>query len=453
MAGSAYPRSEIELMSDRSDGGALGEEIQPTNEPSSDLESDGAEIEGAHGHGMSLDFQDEDRSDEGSDGSPVIRLLIEILDEALQLGASHVHFQPTEHHFLVRYRIDGILSPVRSLPRRVAPVITGRLKVMADMDVAEKRRPQGGRFWLVREGRPLLNVDTVPTLHGERITLQIGRQDKEQRQLHELGFAVSAEQTLRRLISEERGLLIVTGPTGGGITTTLHAMVSAANSPERNLLTIEYSIERQLKDISQIEVRPQIGNDISSLLRHARRQDADVVMCSELVSCEPLEQAIQMALTGCLVLGGMHTRDAVGTICRLLDTGLEPGLVAASLLGVVGQRLARRICDDCRETYQPGDEELRLLSISRDRLEEGVLWKGRGCDQCRNTGYSGRIAIHDVLILDDSIRELVRRHATRAVLKKQAIESGLKTFRADGRDKVLQGLTTIEEVLRVAPKT
>jgi len=391
--------------------------------------------------------------EEGVDAAPAIELLNRILDEAQRQNASHIYLQPTQDRLVVRYRIDGVLCEAMVVPRKLQPVIAGRIKVMADLDSMERRLPQDGFFSRTGDSEKVcFRVSTAPTLEGERITIRIGQPQVMLRSIGGLGVSRSVEQLLRRAMECHQGLFIVTGPTGSGKTTTLYSLLAEMNSPEKNLLTVEAPIELTLPGISQMEAAPSIGNYVPALLRAATRQDADVIMCSKLDEYESAEEIVQMALTGRLMLCGMHTNDSAGAVLRLIEMGLQPDLVASCLIGILGQRLARRICDHCRQPYEPGDEELQSLALSGTQLQGGVLWRGRGCKECRNTGYAGRILIHETLEVDDAIRETIRRHPTADALKGDALKRGSSNFRADGAAKVLQGLTTIEEVLRITPR-
>lgn len=390
---------------------------------------------------------------EEADSAPVIELLNEILDEAPRENASHIHFQPTSDQVLVRYRIDGVLGERMAVPKELHPTLCARVKVIASMDLAERRFPQGGRFTKTTSvGDVFFAVDVAPTLHGEHITLRLELPDEKIRPMSDLGLGDSLEETLRRIIEEPQGLFVVAGPTGSGKTTTLYALLCAMRTSEKNVLTIESPIERALPGVSQMEAVPAMGLDFPRLLRSAQRQDADVVMCSKLDDYESAEQVVQMAVAGHLIPAGMHANDSVSVVLRLMDMGVVPALIASCLLGVLGQRLARLICANCRHPYQPGEEELKSVALCRSELQEGVLWRGQGCDKCRNTGYSGRIALHETIAVDDSIRETIRTYPSSATLRERATARGLKSLRSDGAEKVLRGLTTIEEVLRVTPQ-
>jgi len=418
----------------------------------SELENLLAESDDQFGSELLSESPEQDYAEEADD-SPVIAVLNQILDEAPRQNASHIHFQPTSDQVLVRYRVDGLLSERMALPKRLHPTLSARVKVIAGMDLTERRLPQGGRFSRTSSGgNVLFAVETAPTLYGERITLRLGYPDGKPRSMSDLGLSCSLEELLRRVIEEPQGLFVVAGPTGSGKTTTLYALLSATHSPEKNLMTIESPIERALTGISQMEAASVIGVDVPRLVTSAKRQDADVVMCSKLDDCESAGQIIQMALAGHLILAGMHANDSVSVVLRLVDMGLEPALIGSCLLGVLAQRLVRRICTSCRQTYKPGEEELKSVGLRPSYLQEGVLWRGRGCDKCRKTGYSGRIALHEIFEMDDSIRETIRSCPTRDVLRERAAGQGLRTLRSDGAERALQGLTTIEEVLRVTPR-
>lgn len=381
---------------------------------------------------------------------PVIRLVNDILFRALQMRASDIHIHPYETKIQVRYRIDGILYDTLSLNRNVLSLVISRIKVMAGMDIAERRMPQDGRTSVRLGQREIdLRVSTVPTSYGERSVLRILDKSTGLFGLNELGLCPEDLKKFDSMINRSHGVIFVTGPTGSGKSTTLYASLQRINSTAKNVMTVEDPIEYQLESISQMQVASKKGVTFINALRHILRQDPDVIMIGEVRDEETASMAIQSSLTGHLVFSTLHTNDSAGAISRLLDFGVEPYLVSSSLVGIMAQRLLRRICEDCKQPYEPSAHELRELGIGPDGGDISQLYIGAGCGKCFDTGYRGRVGVYELMILGEEIRELIYTRQSAGVIKKKAIELGLQTLRMDGIRKVSEGTTTIAEVLRV----
>lgn len=380
---------------------------------------------------------------------PVIRLVNDILFRALQLRASDIHVHPYEGKIQIRYRVDGILYDTLSLNRNVLPLVVSRIKVMAGMDIAERRMPQDGRSSVRLGNREIdIRVSTVPTSYGERCVLRLLDKSTGLFSLAELGMWEDDLKVFDSLLDRSHGVIFVTGPTGSGKSTTLYAALNRMNAVEKNIITIEDPIEYQLGGISQMQVAARKGMTFVTALRHVLRQDPDVIMVGEVRDEETARMAIQSSLTGHLVFSTLHTNDSAGAISRLLDLGVEPYLVSSSLISVLAQRLVRRICPECKERYEPSEHELRELGIGADRAG-GQFYVGAGCGKCFNTGYKGRTGIYELMMIDEEIREMIHVRQTAGAIKEKAIEKGLQTLRMDGARKVVAGATTIAEVLRV----
>jgi general secretion pathway protein E len=380
--------------------------------------------------------------------APVIKLVNLILFQAVKERVSDIHIQPYEKELRVRYRVDGILHDVHSPPKHLATAIISRIKVMADLDIAERRLPQDGRATIKVDNRQIdIRISIVPTAFGERLVMRLLDKENLFLGLEELGLSSEKLTTVERLIHSSHGIILVTGPTGSGKTTTLYAALSGINSPDKNIITIEDPIEYQLPGISQIQVKPKIGLTFASGLRHIVRQDPDIIMVGEIRDVETAEIAVHASLTGHLVFSTLHTNDASGAIARLLDMGIEPYLISSSVIAVVAQRLVRLICEKCRKPYVPDEESLAEIGLKKSDTK--TLYRGTGCPDCLDTGYRQRTGIYEIVVLDDGIRDLILRRADSNTIRKKAFEKGMDTLRSDGAQKVLKGLTTIEEVLRV----
>jgi len=384
----------------------------------------------------------------GMDNAPAVRLVNRIILQAVHSRASDIHIEPQEKDIRVRFRVDGLLRDVLHLPTGILNTLVSRIKIMGGMDIAERRLPQDGRFQVTVERRSIdLRVSTMPTVYGEKVVLRILDKSTMLLPLDGLGFLPASRQIYETLIRSAYGMILITGPTGSGKTTTLYATLNALSSPEKNIITIEDPVEYLLPGINQVRVNPKAGLDFASGLRAILRQDPDIIMVGEIRDRETADIAVRAATTGHLVFSTLHTNDAAGAVTRLLDMGVEPFLVNSSLIGVVAQRLARLICHNCRETYQPGPEDPAYTFI-QDR--QGLtFYRGRGCPQCNYTGYRGRTAIQEVLVMTEDIRALVAEKAPSHEIKKAAVAAGMVTLREDGLEKASQGLTTIEEVMRV----
>jgi general secretion pathway protein E len=380
---------------------------------------------------------------------PVIRLCNDVLFRALQMRASDIHIHPYENKIQVRYRVDGILYDTLTLNRNVLPLVISRIKVMAGMDIAERRMPQDGRTSVRIGQREIdLRVSTVPTSYGERAVLRILDKSSGVLSLEELGFFEEDRKIFDRMINRSHGVIFVTGPTGSGKSTTLYACLNRINAVEKNIMTVEDPIEYQLEGISQMQVASKKGMTFVNALRHILRQDPDVIMVGEVRDQETAAMAIQSSLTGHLVFSTLHTNDAAGAVSRLLDFGVEPYLVSSSLICVLAQRLVRRICPDCKQTYVPSAHELQEMGVTAEQ-SGATYFVGAGCSKCFDTGYRGRTGIYELMTINDDIREMIYRRETAGAIKKKALEIGMNTLRMDGARKAAAGITTVAEVMRV----
>ncbi len=380
--------------------------------------------------------------------APVVRLVNLLIENAIAAEASDIHIEPFEDTLRVRYRIDGLLFDQEAPPRRLRDAITSRIKLMADLNIAERRLPQDGKIRVALHGRRLdIRVATLPTLHGESLVLRLLDRASLFLPLDRLGFAPDTLARFLSLIHRPHGILLVTGPTGSGKTTTLYAALDKINAPDRKIITLEDPVEYQLRGVNQIPVKPKIGLTFATGLRHILRQDPDVILVGEIRDPETVDIAIQAALTGHLVFSTLHTNDAPSAIPRLLDMGAEPYLVASVLAAVLAQRLVRRLCPHCRVPYHPTPADLAALGVPTP--PDTPLWRGRGCDHCRGTGYRGRLGIYELFVLTDDLRSLILRRASSRDLRRLALDHGMRPLRLDGWSKACQGLTTVDEVLRV----
>ncbi len=381
----------------------------------------------------------------------VVKLVNLILRQAVQERASDVHVEPFEKGMQVRYRIDGILHEVPSPPKRLQAAIISRLKIMASLDIAERRKPQDGRIKTRIAGREIdIRVSTVPTLYGESVVLRLLDRSAMNYGLPDIGMLPDTYRKIEQIITLPHGMVLATGPTGSGKTTTLYASLTAAYSTEKKILTIEDPIEYQLHGVNQIQVHPQIGLTFSAGLRSILRQDPDIIMVGEIRDGETAEIAVHSALTGHLVFSTLHTNDAASAVTRLLEMGIEPYLVASSVEAVVAQRLVRTICPNCKAPRPDMDTQRLELADSEFPLgDSDLLYMGRGCEQCKHSGYRGRTGIYELLVMDNAIRPLIMDRAPAAVIRAIACQHGMRTLREDGWRKVLLGVTTLEEVVRV----
>ncbi len=388
--------------------------------------------------------------------APVIRLVNLIISKAIEARASDVHIEPFEKDLKVRYRIDGILHDVESPPKKLKAALISRVKIMAKLNIAERRLPQDGRIKLKVLGKDIdLRVSTIPTMYGESVVMRI--LDKSNTSLYNirsLGFPEDSLKDFESLIRRPHGILLVTGPTGSGKTTTLYSALDTINLPDKKIITIEDPVEYQMDGVNQIHVNTQIGLTFASGLRHIVRQDPDVIMVGEIRDLETAEIAIRAALTGHLVFSTLHTNDAPSAITRLVDMGAEDYLIASSLLGVLAQRLVRVICPDCKEEVFPVPEMLDEIGFRRGNGHDpDRFFEGRGCERCGNTGFIGRMGIYELMIINDDLRKLTVGKADSNQIRKKAVECGMRSLRDDGWLKVRQGVTAISEVLRVTQET
>jgi general secretion pathway protein E len=390
--------------------------------------------------------------------APVIRLVNLLINRAVEQRASDIHIEPFENELKVRYRIDGVLHDIESPPRRQQAAIVSRVKIMAKLNIAERRLPQDGRIKLRTMGKEIdLRVSTLPTLFGESVVLRILDRSSIVLDLEQLGFPADTLAELERLIVRPYGMILVTGPTGSGKTTTLYGALEKINSPDKKIITIEDPVEYQVNGVNQIHVKPQIGLTFANGLRSIVRQDPDVIMVGEIRDPETAEIAVQAALTGHLVFSTLHTNDAAGAVSRLLEMGVEDYLLASSLLGVLAQRLVRKVCLRCRIEVPHGEALLGTGDMTRAAAERfshvavtgAPIYRAAGCEECSGTGYRGRSGIYELLLMNESIRELILKHASADVIKTAAVANGMRTLRDDGWLKVREGTTTVAEVVRV----
>jgi len=389
---------------------------------------------------------------DSDDDAPIIRFVNSLLTEALKERVSDIHFEPFERTMQVRFRIDGILYNKVEAPKRLQAAISSRVKVMAQLDIAEKRLPQDGRIRIKVAGRDVdIRVSTVPVAHGERIVLRLQDRSAGLLSLDQIGIEGPKLPNWREHIRRPHGILLVTGPTGSGKTTTLYASISEINRPDINILTVEDPVEYQMKGIGQMAVNPKIDLTFARGLRAYLRQDPDVILVGEIRDLETAEIAIQASLTGHLVLSTLHTNDAATAVNRLVDMGVEPFLVASSLTAVMAQRLLRRLCPDCKVPYDPDPASMIELGIDPEEARKATTFRPKegGCESCLGTGYRGRTGIYELLTINDKIRSQVVQNLSSSVIRQSGIDGGMTTLRADGASKFLQGLTSMEEVVRI----
>jgi general secretion pathway protein E/type IV pilus assembly protein PilB len=387
-------------------------------------------------------------ADEGDD-SAVIKLANLIITTAIKMKASDIHIEPMEKEFRVRYRIDGALRKMDSPPKRLQGAIISRIKIMSKMKISEKRIPQDGRIQITVGGKDLdLRVSSVPTNHGESIVMRILDKTNLSLGLPQLGFLTDDQSTFERLIKLPDGVVLVTGPTGSGKTTTLYACLGQINTPDKKLITVEDPVEYQMSGINQVQVNKDVGLDFSAALRSILRQAPNIVMIGEIRDAETADIAMEAALTGHLVFSTLHTNDAPSAVTRLLDIGVKPFLVASALRAAMAQRLVRAICEKCKESYAPTERELKMLGTMSKTVPER-MYHGAGCDKCGRSGYKGRKGIFEIFKVDDTIQRLIFDHAPATLLRQRAREMGMRTLREDGMLKVASGMTSLQEVLRV----
>lgn len=388
--------------------------------------------------------------EEDIDSIPVVRLVNSLLQQAVRGRASDVHLEPQEKEVFVRFRVDGVLMEKMIWPRHLYSAIVSRIKINADMDIAERRVPQDGRSKVrVDKEEVDLRISTLPTIFGEKVVMRILRKDSIALQLEELGFSSKVLPMITDLYKKPYGMLLVTGPTGSGKTTTLYSILRELSSVEKNIITVEDPVEYQLPKINQVQVNPKAGLTFANALRSFLRQDPDIIMVGELRDEETVRIGIQSALTGHFVLSTLHTNDTAGTVSRLLDMGIEPYLVTSSLLGVIAQRLARKICSHCKEAYVLEPEMVEKIGLQVPDPYNVTVYRGKGCPQCSGTGYRGRVAFGEVLTISPAIRQLVLAKASSDQIEKQALSEGLINLYQSGIEKLLEGVTTVQELFRV----
>ena len=381
--------------------------------------------------------------------APIVRFVDLVLHQAVRDGASDIHFEPFEHEFKIRYRVDGALYEMSPPPRHLALPVISRVKVMANLNIAERRLPQDGRIQTEIANRGVdLRVSTLPTQHGESVVLRVLDRSSIHLDLAALGMPPAVDERVRRTIAKPSGIFIVTGPTGSGKTTTLYACLREVNTVESKLLTAEDPVEYDIEGLVQVPVNDAIGLTFARLLRAFLRQDPDRIMVGEVRDLETAQIAVQASLTGHLVFSTLHTNDAAGAVTRLVDMGVEPFLISSSLEAVLAQRLVRRICPHCRTPYQPGEAVLASLGLAPSEVGDRPFHYGRGCERCHHTGYRGRQGIYELLDVSDPIRELINERAPGLIIRQQAIALGMVTLREDGLRSIYEGDTTVEEVLK-----
>jgi type II secretory ATPase GspE/PulE/Tfp pilus assembly ATPase PilB-like protein len=381
----------------------------------------------------------------------VVKFVNQVIGEAVKERSTDIHLEPMENDLRIRYRVDGVLhqTPVPPQLKRFQAAIISRIKVMANMDIAERRLPQDGRINVRSGGGEIdVRVSTIPTAYGESVSLRLLMRTSLHIGLEKLGLDATDERTVKKLVELPHGIILVTGPTGCGKSTSLYAFLSTINSIDQRIITIEDPIEYELPGVNQMQVKPDIGLTFAGGLRHILRQDPDVIMVGEVRDLETAEIAIRAALTGHLVFSTLHTNDAAGAITRLIDMGIEPFLVSSSLEAIIAQRLVRTVCPTCKEEYRPDVEMLRNVGFPEDKLAT-KFYRGRGCDECRFTGYRGRMGIFEILIMNEAMRPLVIERTSSSTLKQAACAKGMRTLREDGWAKVCAGISTVEEVARV----
>ena len=385
--------------------------------------------------------------------APIIKLVNHIISQSIKARASDIHIEPYQHSFTVRYRVDGILYDLLSPPKWIQPALISRIKVMAKMNIAEKRLPQDGRFEVkVGDQNIDLRVSTIPTSFGERVVLRLLNKTGSLLELKDLGLSPGRLKLIKELVTSPNGIILVTGPTGSGKTTSLYAILQSINKADINIITIEDPVEYQIKGISQIQVNPKIDLTFARGLRSIVRQDPDVILVGEIRDHETAEIAVQSALTGHLVFSTLHTNDSASAITRLVDMGVEPFLISSSVLAVVAQRLVRVLCNNCKKAYEPSTIYLNSIGLSPARFKGTHIYKAVGCEKCINTGYSGRLGIFEIMVLTERLKGLILETFDSNRIKSEAVKEKMRSLRQDGIQKVLDGVTTIEEVLRVTHK-
>lgn len=386
--------------------------------------------------------------------APIIQLVNILIVQGVKDRASDIHIEPNEVGLLIRFRIDGMLHDIRTLPNKIKSAVISRVKILANMDIAERRLPQDGRFQVKFGTREVdLRVSTIPTVFGEKVVLRILDKSKGLIELKNLGFLTEQLDQFKSIILKSYGIILLTGPTGSGKTTTLYAALNKVNSKDKNIITVEDPVEYKLNRVNQIQIKPKINLTFANTLRSILRQDPDIIMVGEIRDTETAQIAVHASLTGHLVFSTLHTNDAASALTRLIDMGIEPFLISSSVIAVIAQRLVRVICEKCKEEYVPEEDVLRGLNIGeelKNNKNKFNLFRGTGCSFCKNTGYYGRTSIYELIVLDEEIKGLIVSKASSNMIKEVALRKGMKTLKESGLERAIQGITTIGEVLRVA---
>lgn len=398
---------------------------------------------------MGFELESLDSAFDAVDDTPVVKLVNSMIAQAVTDRASDIHVEPNDRELRVRYRVDGILTDTSQFPKRMAAAVISRLKIIADLDIAERRVPQDGRVQMKIDNKEIdFRVSTLPTIFGEKVVLRVLDKSRGLLNMEELGFLPEVLAKFRTVITHPYGIILVTGPTGSGKTTTLYSVLNDLNSPEKNIITLEDPVEYTLNGINQAQLNTKAGLTFASGLRSVLRQDPDIIMVGEIRDAETAKIAIQSAMTGHLVLSTLHTNSAASTLTRLVEMGIEPFLVASSVVGIIAQRLVRRLCPDCKDPYEPPAALLEKLGITGSPGEKIVFYQPQGCPVCNNTGFRGRLAVQEVMFIGSAIRDLVTTKATAEQIESAALEYGMMSLREDGLRKVVLGLTSLEEVMR-----
>ncbi|MFC1621013.1 GspE/PulE family protein [Candidatus Omnitrophota bacterium] len=382
--------------------------------------------------------------------APVVRLTNTILENGIKARSSDILIEPMEKSLRIRYRVDGALKIIESLPKNMQETIVSRIKIMSRLNIAERRLPQDGRFKLrIKDNEVDFRVSILPSSRGEKVALRVLDKSSAMLDIEKLGLEKKNIAILKKSASRPHGMILACGPTGSGKTTTLYSLLKYVHSSEKNLITVEDPVEYQIQGVNQVTVRTELGLTFASSLRSILRQDPDVIMIGEIRDFDTVDIAIKSALTGHLVFSTLHTTTACGSVVRLVNMGVEPFLISASLIAIVAQRLIRKLCPKCKESYKPSDVIITDLRISKDKSKKAVFYKSKGCEHCFGTGYSGRLGICEILTLSPSIKNMILKHARESEIKEQARKEGMRTLREDGLIKVCEGVTSLEEILRV----
>jgi type IV pilus assembly protein PilB len=437
------------------DTSALEEALEKYYEEEEDTGGVSELIDEIQGDGMLAEYDgrsdsiDLDELKELSESNPVKKLLNLVLMQAIRDKASDVHFEPFEHEYKMRYRIDGVLYEMVPPPKHIAAALSSRIKVMADLDIAERRLPQDGRISLTVGGKPVdLRVSVLPTMFGESVVLRVLDRSQVSLDLEKLGLRPRDLATVRQLIQKPNGIVVVTGPTGSGKTTTLYSALLELNNIESKLITTEDPIEYDLEGLIQCQMNAEIGVTFARCLRSILRQDPDIILVGEIRDLETAEIAAQASLTGHLVFTTLHTNDAPSSIARLLDLGVEPYLLTATIEGIVAQRLIRRICENCKTEYEPTEQQLMELELTPEEVKGKKFYYGKGCSKCNKTGYKGRSGLFEIMVFNEEIRDLIMNQASTSVLRTAALRSGMRVLRENGLAAIYDGITTLDEVVR-----